>query len=77
MQSYVSAFFCVNDVNISLAATVPRVPGWDVDDQIQRALEGLRLRSGCCSFLSEPVVKHARSGPKFSKMDVSALEQLI
>ena len=55
----------------------PRFPGWDVNDLIQRALEGLRLRYGCSSFISEPVVKNAQSGPKFKKMDVLAQEQLI
>ena len=48
-----------------------------MDIQIKRALESLRLRYRCCSFLSEPLVKQVRSGPKLTKMDVPSLEQLI
>ena len=35
----------------AVAALVSPVPRWGVDKQIQRALEGLRLRYGCNSFL--------------------------
>ena len=35
------------------------------------------MRYGCCSFLSELLVKTIRSGPKFNKVDVNALEQLL
>ena len=53
------------------------MPGWSIDTQVKRALEALRLRYGCCSFLSEPLVKQVRSGPKIHKIDVSTLEKLI
>ena len=68
---------CQEQAREAVPSLVPRVLRWDVDEQIQQALKGLRLRYGCCSFLSEPVVKHARSGPRFGKVDVPALEQLI
>ena len=68
---------CQDQAREAVSALVPPVPGWDVNTQIKRALEGLRLRYGCSSFLSEPLVKRVRSGQKFAKMDVPALEQLI
>ena len=68
---------CQEQAREAISALVPRVPGWAIDTQVDRALEGLRLRYGCCSFLSEPLVKKIRSGPKFNKMDVNALEQLL
>ena len=68
---------CQDQAREAISALVPPVPGWDVNTQIKRALEGLRLRYGCSSFLSEPLVKRVRSGQKFAKMDVPALEQLI
>ena len=68
---------CQDQARETVSALVPPVPGWDVNTQIKRALEGLRLRYGCSSFLSEPLVKRVRSGQKFAKMDVPALEQLI
>ena len=69
--------FCQEQAREAVSALVPRIPGWAKDTQVDRALEGLRLRYGCCSFLSEPLVKKIRSGPKFNKMDVNALEQLL
>jgi len=68
---------CKEEAREAITALVPRVPGWNVDTQIQRALKGLRLRYRCCSFLSEPLVKQIRAGPKCAKMSVAAFEQLI
>ena len=68
---------CQEQAREAISALVPPVPGWGVETQIERALDGLRLRYGCSSFLSEPLVKQIRSGSKFNKMDVHALEQLI
>jgi len=61
----------------AISALVPPVPGWNVDTQIDRALEGLRLRYGCSSFLFEPLVKRVQQGPKINRMDAGALEKLI
>ena len=68
---------CQEEAREAVATLVPPVPGWGVDKQIQRALEGLRLRYGCISFLSEPLVKRVCSGPKFHRIDLSVLETLI
>ena len=68
---------CQEEAREAVATLVPLVPGWGVDKQIQRALEGLRLRYGCNSFLSEPLVKRVRSGPKLHRIDLSVLETLI
>ena len=68
---------CQSDAREAISALVPPVPGWGVETQIARALEGLRLRYGCSSFLSEPLVKRVRLGPKLSRIDVSSLEKLI
>ena len=68
---------CQEQAREAISALVPRVPGWAINTQVDRALEGLRLHYGCCSFLSEPLVKKIRSGPKFNKMDVNAFEQLL
>ena len=69
--------FCQEQAREAISALVPRVPEWAIDTQVDRASEALRLRYGCCSFLSEPLVKEIRSGLKFNKMDVNALEQLL
>ena len=68
---------CQDEAREAVSALVPPVPGWEVDTQVKRALEGLRLRFGCCSFLTEPPVKRVRSGPKISKLDANTLEKLI
>ena len=68
---------CQEQARETISVLVPPVPGWAVDTQIKRALESLQLRYGCCSFLSEPLVKSIRTGSKFAKIDVAALEQLI
>ena len=68
---------CQQSAREAISALVPPVPGWSMDTQIQRALEGLRLRCGCCSFLSEPLVKEVRTGPKISRIDSKTLEKLI
>ena len=68
---------CQEEAQEAISALVPPVPGWSNDTQVKRALEALRLRYGCCSFLSEPLVKQVRSGPKIHKIDVYTLEKLI
>ena len=68
---------CQEGAREAISALVPHVPGWDIDTQITRALEGLRLRYGCCSFLAEPLVRQVRSGPKLPHMDAGTLEKLI
>ena len=64
---------CLEEAREAISALVPPVPGWSNDTQVKRALEALHLRYGCCSFLSEPLVKQVRSGPKIHKIDVSTL----
>ena len=68
---------CQEGAREAISALVPPVPGWDIDTQITRALEGLRLRYGCCSFLAEPLVRQIRSGAKLPRMDAGTLEKLI
>ena len=68
---------CQEGAREAISALVPPVPGWDIDTQITRALEGLRLRYGCCSFLAEPLVRQIRSGAKLPRMDARTLEKLI
>ena len=68
---------CQEGAREAISALVPPVPGWDMDTQITRALEGLRLRYGCCSFLAEPLVRQIRSGAKLPRMDAGTLEKLI
>ena len=69
--------FCQEQAREAISALVSPAPGWGVETQIERALDGLRLRFGCSSFLSELLVKQIPSGSKVNKMDVHALEQLI
>ena len=68
---------CQEGAREGISALVPPVTSWDIDTQITRALEGLRLRYGCCSFLAEPLVRQFRSGPKLSRMDAGTLEKVI
>ena len=68
---------CQEGAREAISALVPPVPGWDIDTQITRALEGLRLRYGCCSFLAELLVRQIRSGAKLPRMDAGTLEKLI
>ena len=60
-----------------ISALVPPVPGLEIDTQITRSLEGLRLRYGCCSFLAEPLVRQVRSGAKLPRMNAGTLDKLI
>ena len=68
---------CQEGAREAISALVPSVPGWDIDTQITRALKGLKLRCGCCSFLAEPLVRQVRSGAKLPRMDAGSLEKLI
>ena len=68
---------CQDEARLAISAMVPPVPGWDVETQINEALNALRLRYGCASFLAEPLVKQVRSGPKLSRIDTPTLEKLI
>ena len=68
---------CQDEARQAISAMVPPVPGWDIDTQVREALNALRLRYGCTSFLSEPLVKQVRSGPKLTRIDTPTLEKLI
>ena len=68
---------CQEGAREAISALVPPVPGWDIDTQITRALEGFRLCYGCCSFLAEPLVRQVRSGAKLPRTDAGTLEKLI
>ena len=48
---------CQQQAREAISALVSRVPGWAIDTQVDRALEGLRLCYGCCSFPSKLLVK--------------------
>ena len=68
---------CQEEAHEAISTLVPPVQGWDVDTEISRALEGLRLRYRCSSFLSEPLVKRVRLGPKINRIDANTLKRLI
>ena len=68
---------CQDEARQAISAIVPPVPGWDIDTHVKEALNALRLRYGCASFLSEPLVKQMRSGPKLIRIDTPTLEKLI
>ena len=68
---------CQEEAREVISALVPHVPGWSNDTQVKRALIALHLHYGCCSFLSQPLVKQVRSGSNIHKIVVSTIENLI
>ena len=65
---------CQKSAREAISALVPPVAGWDIDTQITRALKGVIIRYGCCSFLAELLVRQVRSGPKLPRMDAGILQ---